>query len=384
MIFRRFRMVNFLVDKQFLTNRRAPFKYLILRLRRETLYTWLVCVGPAKITTMKKIFLFSLLSVWILNSCTPNRVLEESKAKLSACETELSAIKKAAQENDAKLAELKEQAVRDQKTLDGLKRDTTIIGSNLRNLNSKYDKLNTVNEQLMDRYTRLLNGTEKDNAKLSSNLQLTQEELLKKQDELKKLETVLNKQKSELDELNTELKKREARVNELEEVLRKKDQAVAELRKKLSDALIGFENKGLTITQKNGKVYISMDESLLFASGKTTVEAKGIEALKNVAKVLEQNPDINVMVEGHTDDVPMKGAGEIKDNWDLSVMRATSVTKIMLGSAKIDAARIISAGRGEFFPLDTAKTPEARKKNRRTELILTPKLDELLKVLGSN
>ena len=167
-------------------------------------------------------------------------------------------------------------------------------------------------------------------------------------------------------------------------ILKKKDQAAADLRKKLSDALIGFENKGLTITQKNGKVYVSLDESLLFASGKTNVEAKGVEALKHVAKVLEQNADINVMVEGHTDDVAMKGTGDIKDNWDLSVMRATSVTKILLGSAKIDGKRITSAGRGEYFPLENAKTPEARKKNRRTEIILTPKLDELLKVLGSN
>jgi chemotaxis protein MotB len=173
-------------------------------------------------------------------------------------------------------------------------------------------------------------------------------------------------------------------VNELEDILKKKDQAAQELRKKLSDALVGFENKGLTITQKNGKVYVSMDESLLFASGKTNVQPKGVEALKNLAKVLEQNTDINVMVEGHTDDVAMNGTGEIKDNWDLSVMRATSVTKIILGAAKIDAKRISAAGRGEFFPLDPAKTAEARKKNRRTEIILTPKLDELLKVLESN
>ena len=131
-------------------------------------------------------------------------------------------------------------------------------------------------------------------------------------------------------------------------------------------------------------MYVSLDESLLFASGKTAVEPKGVEALKNVAKVLEQNTDINIVVEGHTDDVPMKGTGDIKDNWDLSVMRATSVTKILLQGANINPTRITSAGRGEFFPIDAAKTPEARKKNRRTEIILTPKLDELLKVLGNN
>lgn len=333
---------------------------------------------------IKAINLGCAFGILLMTSCVTQLKHEEVLSKLSACETELASVKKTSQENDAKLADLKEQSVKNQKILDGLKRDTTIIGSNLRNLNSKYDKLNTVNEQLMDRYTKLLSGAEKDNAKLSGNLQTTQEELLRKQDELKALEVQLNKQKANLDDLNTELKKREARVGELEDILKKKDEAVAELRKKLSDALIGFEGKGLTITQKNGKVYISMDESLLFASGKTNVEPKGVDALKNVAKVLEQNPDINVMVEGHTDDVPMKGSGEIKDNWDLSVMRATSVTKIMLNNAKIDGSRITSAGRGEFFPLDNAKTPEARKKNRRTELILTPKLDELLKVLGNN
>ena len=331
---------------------------------------------------MKKIIVLGLIAA--LSACVPQRLLEESKSKQQECEKELAAIKKTAQENETKLAELNEQYEKNAKALGGLQRDTSIIGSNYRNLTSKYDKLNMLNEQLMDRLNKLLSGSEKDNAKLSSDLQLTQEQLLKKQDELKALELKLNKQQQELDALAAELKKREARVAELEDILKKKDQAANDLKKKLSDALYNFENKGLTITQKNGKVYVSMDESLLFASGKTNVEPKGIEALKNVAKVLEQNTDINVMVEGHTDDVPMKGAGEIKDNWDLSVMRATSVTKIMLTGSKIEANRITAAGRGEFFPLDAAKTAEARKKNRRTEIILTPKLDELLKVLGDN
>jgi chemotaxis protein MotB len=328
--------------------------------------------------------LICLLGIWSLASCVPERMLEETKGKLNKCETELSALKKTSQDNDALIVSMKEQATNDRKAMEALRRDTALNGSNLRNLTSKYDKLNTLNEQLLDRLNKLMSGAEKDNAKLSGDLQMTTEQLLKKQDELRALETKLNQQKTDLDNLNAELKKREERVNELEDILKKKDQAAADLRKKLSDALIGFENKGLTITQKNGKVYVSMDESLLFASGKTNVEAKGIEALKHVARVLEQNNDINVMVEGHTDDVAMKGTGEIKDNWDLSVMRATSVTKILLSNAKIDAKRITAAGRGEFFPLDNSKTPEARKKNRRTEIILTPKLDELLKVLGNN
>lgn len=332
----------------------------------------------------KSVLPILILCLSVMASCVPQRVLEETKAKLDACETESSALKKAQQDNEAKIAEMKEQIAKEQKEIADLRRDSTMLGDNYRQLMAKYDKLNTVNDQLLNKYNMMLAGSEKDNAKLSSDLQLTQEQLLKKQDELKALSDKLNKQQQDLDALAAQLKLREARVNELEDIIRKKDQATTDLKKKLQDALGNFENKGLTITQKNGKVYVSMDESLLFASGKTAVEAKGVEALKNVAKVLEQNTDINVMVEGHTDDVPMKGTGEIKDNWDLSVMRATSVTKILLQSAKIEPQRITAAGRGEFFPIDPAKTPEARKKNRRTEIILTPKLDELLKVLGTN
>jgi chemotaxis protein MotB len=325
-----------------------------------------------------------VLAAVVLGACVPARLLDENKQKLQTCETESAEAKKGRQEAESKYAELKEKYDKDLKALDGLRRDTAIISSNYRHLTQKYDKLDVLNNQLMDRLNKLLAGSEKDNAKLSGDLQMTQEQLLKKQDELKLLEAKLLLQKKELDDLAAQLKAREARVNELEAILKQKDQAAADLKKKLQDALFNFENKGLTITQKNGKIYVSMDESLLFASGKTGVEPRGAEALKDVAKVLEQNTDINVLVEGHTDDVPMKGAGEIKDNWDLSVMRATSVTKIMLNNSKIDPKRITSAGRGEHYPLDPAKTPEARKKNRRTEIILTPKLDELLKVLGDN
>jgi len=333
---------------------------------------------------MKKIAYTICIATLLLSACVPQRLLEETKTKLVSCETEVATTRKLSQDAESKLATANETLTKNIKDITGLQRDTSIMASNLRLLQNKYDKLNFVNDQLLDKYNKMLVGSERDNAKLSGQLQLTQEQLLRKEDELKALEAKLNKQQQDLDALSAQLKLREARVNELESILKKKDQATADLKKKLQDALFNFENKGLTITQKNGKVYVSMDESLLFASGKTAVEPKGVEALKNVAKVLEQNPDINILVEGHTDDVPMKGAGEIKDNWDLSVMRATSVTKILLQNSTTDAKRVTSAGRGEFFPIDASKTPEARKKNRRTEIILTPKLDELLKVLESN
>jgi chemotaxis protein MotB len=131
------------------------------------------------------------------------------------------------------------------------------------------------------------------------------------------------------------------------------------------------------VSTKNGKVYVLLEERLLFESGSTVVDAKGVEALKNLAKVLEKETEIDVLIEGHTDNVPIKSA-TIKDNWDLSVLRATAILRIITSNSKIEAKRLTAAGRGEFMPIDNANTPEARKKNRRTEIILTPKLDELM------
>lgn len=326
----------------------------------------------------------AVLMVSVMFSCVPQRKLEEEQAKRKTCDTDLAALKIANQSCETKLTEATKSLADDIKIISGLQRDTAMSGSNYRTFVSKYDKLNQVNEQLLDKYNRLLSGNIADTKKLSGELQVTQDQLLKKQDELKQLETQLTNQKKNLDALTAELTKREARVAELEGVLKKKDDAVNDLKKKLSDALFGFEGKGLTITQKNGKVYVSMEENLLFASGSTTVETKGVDALKKVAKVLEQNSEINILIEGHTDDVPMAGKGDIKDNWDLSVMRATSIVKIITKNSSVDSRRLTAAGRGEYFPIDTAKTSEARKKNRRTEIILTPKLDELFKVLETN
>ncbi len=329
-------------------------------------------------------YLIVFLTSVILFSCVPQRKLAEEQAKREKCEKELAALKITSQDCETKFNEAAHSLEDNLKKVDQLQKDTAFVGSSYRDLVTKHKNLNQVNEQLLDRYNRLIDGNIADTKKLSSELQYTQERLLKKEDELKQLETELNKEKQNLDNLTVELKKREARVAELESVLKNKDAAVNALKKKLSDALFGFEGKGLTITQKNGKVYVSMEENLLFASGSIKVEDKGVDALKKVAKVLDQNPDINIVIEGHTDDVPMMGKGEIKDNWDLSVMRATSIVKIMTKNSDINPKRLTAAGRGEYSPMETGKSIESRKKNRRTEIILTPKLDELFKVLETN
>jgi chemotaxis protein MotB len=187
--------------------------------------------------------------------------------------------------------------------------------------------------------------------------------------------------KLKLQEREDELAQKAQRLKDLEEALAQKDRDVQNLKNKLLEALKGFKDSGLTVEIKNGKVYVSMSEKLLFASGSTEVDQKGKDALVELARVLEKEKEINVMVEGHTDNVPLKGTGCNKDNWDLSVARANAITKIILGSAKIEPSRITSAGRGEFFPLVPNDTPENRAKNRRTEIILTPNLDALLEIM---
>jgi chemotaxis protein MotB len=201
---------------------------------------------------------------------------------------------------------------------------------------------------------------------------------------LQEAQTDLQKREDVLKSAQTELEQRSLRLQELEEALKQKDDAVKQLRQKVMDALLGFNNKGLTIQEKNGKVYVSLDEQLLFKTGQWDVDPKGQQALSNLADVLGQNPDINVLVEGHTDNVPMRGTGMVKDNWDLSVMRATAVTRILLKNKAVEPKRITSAGRGEFFPIDEANNQEARQKNRRTEIILTPRLDEIFRILENN
>ena len=208
-----------------------------------------------------------------------------------------------------------------------------------------------------------------------------QQSLAKALKEGKALGENLNMSKSQIERLNADLKAREQRLAELQRILDEKERAVTNLRNKVTHALLGFNDKDLSINVRNGKVYVSLAEQLLFNSGSTKVDPKGEDALRKLASVLKDNKDVNVLVEGHTDDVPVaKGTVGMQDNWDLSVLRATEITRI-LTNAGVDPTRVTPSGRSRYVPLDDAKTKEARQKNRRTEIILTPKLDELFQIL---
>ncbi|MGN6402852.1 MAG: OmpA family protein [Flavisolibacter sp.] len=179
-----------------------------------------------------------------------------------------------------------------------------------------------------------------------------------------------------------QLEEEQKRLWDLRRLLQQQREAVENLRQKMANALTGFNSNELQVFTKNGKVYVSLQESLLFPSGSAVVNPKGKEALGTLAQVLNVNPDINVVVEGHTDSIPIHGKYE--DNWALSVARATAIVRILTDTYKVDPTRVTASGRSKFEPVDTNTTADGRQHNRRTEIILAPKLDELMQLLQQN
>ncbi|MGE5447160.1 MAG: OmpA family protein [Bacteroidales bacterium] len=308
--------------------------------------------------------------IFLFTSCVSMKKFKDLNAKYTTSENTVQALQEDKRLLQVKNTELQSKVDQQAKDLAQMaaKLDETAIG--LKNALEGRKRVDLVNADLEAQIKSIKAGSSEEIARLMEKLQKTQ-------DDLQKREEILATAQAELEQ-------RSQKMKELQDALNQKDQAVKDLRQKVMNALTGFNNKGLTIQEKNGKVYVSLDEQLLFKTGQWEVDPKGQQALSNLAEVLGQNADINVLVEGHTDDVPMRGTGMVKDNWDLSVMRATAVTRILLKNKAIDPKRITSAGRGEFFPIDEMKTAEARQKNRRTEIILTPRLDEIFKILESN
>ncbi|MDR1864673.1 MAG: OmpA family protein [Bacteroidales bacterium] len=228
----------------------------------------------------------------------------------------------------------------------------------------------------------LKKGAQQESSKLMMQIDGIQNDLQAREKELQRLSGELEEKRKNLAALELELDRRNRRMAELERIIARQDSAVKALKNKVSAALVGLENNGLTVSMRDGKVYVSLDEKLLFKSGSIVVDPAGVSALKKLVKVLEQNPDINITIEGHTDNVPLVSSPSMHDNWDLSVKRATSIVRILLDRTSITPDRLTAAGRGEFIPVDPANTSTARQKNRRTEIILMPKLDELYQMLN--
>ncbi len=226
-----------------------------------------------------------------------------------------------------------------EKEIKKLKKDTSLIAEELRDLQGRYNEMD-------GNYTKLKNNSS-----------------------------------SAISKLSGDLAAREKRLKEVEEVLRKRDEATNKLKEKLQEALLGFTKSGLSVDIRDGKVYVSLTDKLLFPSGSIIIDEKGKQALTELAKVLKQQPEINIAVEGHTDNQKVNNLGQIKDNWDLSVLRATSVVRYLTENEKVESVRMTATGKGEFQPLGTNANAESRSKNRRIEIILSPKLDELYNLI---
>ena len=277
--------------------------------------------------------------------------------------------------------------------------------------NRVFNDLESRYAQLKDNYNRQTKSIETLNAEmkdltekfvtLENTLEETEDSLGQKQQKLEQLESSLDllKQNSEtalkeriaenetlmekITERENELADRMARVDELEGLIARQQEAMRNLKEKIADALLNFEDKGLTVEARDGKVYVSMENKLLFRSGSWTVESEGQKAIEGLASVLADNPDISILIEGHTDNVPYSGKGPLKGNWDLSTKRATAIVNQLLENPDILPQNLTAAGRGEYLPIAPNSTKAGRAANRRIEVVLSPQLDEITQIINT-
>jgi len=316
---------------------------------------------------MKKLSSFFFLLA-LFYACVPIKKLEEEQAKSNKLQLENQALMEELQKMGLLKAKMDEQIDSLKARLKGLKNDTLLLGEKYRSEKKKNAELNKLYDDLVDQNKKLLSSSSAEKQALLSDLENQKRELLKKQ--------------QELSILSNELSAREQKVKELEALLHNKDAALADLKKRIEDALLSFNKDELSVEIKDGKIYVSLQEKLLFKSGSAVVDAKGRSALVKLADVLAKQSDVDILIEGHTDNVPIKTEC-VKDNWDLSVVRATAIVRILQENKNIKPERFIASGRGEHVPVAPNTTPDGKARNRRTEIILAPKLDEIFKILES-
>lgn len=244
---------------------------------------------------------------------------------------------------------------------DQLQKDYELATTNLENLRKSYDALE-----------------QNSSSAIAENVKKNRELLA----QLEAKEQALTTENARLEKLKQDMDTRSQRIAELESIISAKDAAMTKLKNAISKALTNFEGKGLTVEQRDGKVYVSMENKLLFESGSWAVGKNGKEAVKQLGSVLAVNPEIAVLIEGHTDNVPYTGSGQLSGNWDLSTKRATAIVEILRENPSINPENLTAAGRGEFAPIASNDTSEGKAKNRRIEVVLTPKLDEISKLLN--
>lgn len=311
-----------------------------------------------------KLFLTTIFSVLILSSCVSSKLHKELQSRYDSLESRNQKIQNELRDtrnkSEKELATLREEYNRMKTERDQLQAALKTSETNLQSLTTSYDAL-----------------VSNSSSAIAENSKRNRELLA----ELEEKEKALRAEQQRLEKLQKDLAARSSRIDELEGLIAAKDAKMNALKNAVSNALTNFEGKGLTVEQRDGKVYVSMENKLLFGSGSWAVNTEGRKAVQQLGQVLAQNPDIAVLIEGHTDNVPYGGTGQLTDNWDLSTKRATSIVQILRENPGIDPSNLTAAGRGEFAPMASNQTAEGKAKNRRIEVILTPKLDEINELL---
>jgi len=310
----------------------------------------------------------SLFVVLWMTSCVSPKVYKDLESKYGILKNEHRML----QNDNESLLNAKVKAENELATLQS-KYNSAVLQRD--NLQSSYDATKTKYDNLKRSYDALDANS---SAAMSEASQQNRELLA----QLESKEQALAAENSRLQTLKSQLEARSQRVAELENLIASKDAAMRSLKDAISSALTDFEGNGLTVEQRDGKVYVSMENKLLFKSGSWAVGAQGRRAVEQLGTVLAQNPDISVLIEGHTDNVPYSGSGQISGNWDLSTKRATAIVNILQSNNLIKAENLTAAGRGEHAPIATNTTAEGKAKNRRIEVILTPKLDKITELLN--
>ena len=314
---------------------------------------------------IKKGVLLVLISL-MFNACVSKKIYEELETKFNKLRTSNATLIK---EKDDLLASQKELKA----TYSSLKVEHDNLKTQHKIAKNEYDALKSKFDNLTESYDVL---STQSSQKLSEQSQKNQELL----SQLQEKEDKLAKESTRLQNLERELSARQAQITELQNLIDAREAQMQQLKNAISNALHNFEGKGLTVEHKNGKIYVSMENKLLFNSGSWAVGSEGKRAVEQLAAVLNQNTDINVLIEGHTDNVPYTGAA-LLDNWDLSVKRATAIVRILHDSG-VQPTQITAAGRSEFMPVASNETNDGKAKNRRIEIILAPNLDEISKLLN--
>lgn len=331
-------------------------------------------------TKIQRSILFSVCVSGLLVSCNPIYKCGEARPDNFAAGNRLMAV---VNERDelCDLSKLNEKTIAQLTTeKDSLKLEMDTLRTNIGSLTNQLSDLNTkysnTQDELALQKDKNFQLAKQYNAAVTENL--NQGHLY--DERIKDKERRLAEKQQEVDAKESELARREKQIQDLQSELKRRDSLMNQLNSMLEGALLGFSPDELTIERKDGKIYVSMSDKLMFQSGKADVQEKGKEALKKLAAVLSKNDSFEILVEGHTDNVPIKTA-KYQDNWDLSSARALSVVRILLSDGVLNPGKLTAAGKGEFEPKASNDTPEGRAKNRRTEIILSPNLSEIMNYL---